>query len=87
MTTVHLPSILRDLADGDDRIDISATDVGGLVSELERRYPRLTGRLRTEQGALRPHVKIFVNGETVGLEDAVGASDEVRILPSISGGA
>jgi photosystem II stability/assembly factor-like uncharacterized protein/molybdopterin converting factor small subunit len=79
--------MLRDLAGGDDTVNVSASDVDGLVTELESRYPRITGRLRDELGALRPHVKIFVNGETVGLEDSVQEADDVRILPSISGGS
>ena len=87
MTTIFLPSILRDLAGGDDQVSVSGPDVRTLVSELESRYPQLAGRVRDEQGALRPHVKIFINGEVVGLEDPVKESDEVRILPSISGGS
>ena len=87
MTTVHLPSILRDLIGGRGEISISGGDVGSVVAELEARYPGLTGRVRDEQGRLRPHVKIFVNGEQVGLSDRVRETDEVRILPSISGGS
>jgi molybdopterin converting factor small subunit len=86
MTTVHLPASLRDLA-GDEEVTTSASDVRGLVAELESRWPRLAGRVRDELGALRPHVKIFVNGEVAGLEDTVQEDDEVRIIPAISGGS
>ena len=87
MTTVHLPSPLRDLVDGSAQVDVEAANVRLMVAELEARYPRLTGRVTDERGSLRPHVKIFVNGELVGLEDTIGDADEVRILPAISGGA
>src|SRR5947207_14467227 len=87
MTTVHLPSTLRDLAGGEGQVSLTAGDVRGVVTELESRYPSLAGRVCDEQGTLRPHVKIFVNGEDVGLDDAVGDADEVRILPAISGGS
>ena len=87
MTTVHLPSPLRDLTGGAGAVDVEAANVRSLVAELEARYPRLAGRVTDERGALRPHVKIFVNGEVVGLEAEVAAADEVRILPAISGGA
>lgn len=86
MATVHLPAVLRDLV-GDEQVTLPASDVRGLVGELEARYPGLSARIRDEQGALRPHVKIFVNGENVGLEDPLQDGDEVRILPSISGGS
>ena len=87
MTTVYLPPSLRDLAGTSGEVTTSAGDVEAVVSELEALYPALAGRVRDEKGALRPHVKIFVNGEIVGLADAVADSDEVRILPAISGGA
>ena len=87
MTKVHLPSPLRDLAGGSSEVDVPATDVRSLVSELESRWPRLAGRVTDERGSLRPHVKIFVNGEVVGLENELHEADEVRILPAISGGA
>ena len=86
MTTVHLPSILRDLAQGEDKVEVSPGDLGAVLAELESRYPGLAARIRDEKGSLRPHVKIFINGEDVGLEASVKEGDEIRILPSISGG-
>ena len=87
MTTIFLPSILRDLVGGKGEVSASGRDVGALVTELESRYPRLAGRVRDEQGALRPHVKIFLNGEPADLRSPVSEADEIRILPSISGGS
>ncbi|HEY7876247.1 MAG TPA: MoaD/ThiS family protein [Actinomycetota bacterium] len=87
MTTVHLPSSLRDLAGSESQVALTGSDVRAVLAELEALYPGLAGRVRDEQGALRPHVKVFVNGESVGLEDPVHQADEMRILPSISGGA
>ena len=37
-------------------------------------------------GALLPTCCIWVNGETADLSTAVGASDEVAVLPPVSGG-
>jgi molybdopterin converting factor small subunit len=87
MVKVHLPSILRDLAGDSGEILVPEGDVRSVVAELESRYPRLTGRMTDELGSVRPHVKIFVNGETVGIEAPVKDGDEVRILPAISGGS
>lgn len=87
MPTVFLPSTLRELIGGVDRIEVGPGDVRSVVAELETGHPGLTGRVRDERGALRAHVKIFVNGEMAGLDDVVKDRDEVRILPSISGGS
>src|SRR5918999_5578374 len=87
MTIVHLPATLRALVDGAGRVDVAAANVAGVVTELETRYPGLVGRVTDEQGTLRPHVKIFVNGESAGLEAPLRDADEVRILPAISGGS
>lgn len=60
--------------------------VRGVIEDLEARHPKIVGWVRDEQGELRPHVKVFVNGEVATLEDPVSAGDEIRILPAISGG-
>jgi sulfur-carrier protein len=67
-----------------------ASSVGALLDDLETRFPRLKHRLRDETHALRPFVKVFVNGEEVrtgrGTATPIGPEDEVDILHSIQGG-
>lgn len=64
--------------------------VGGVLGALRASHPGLYDRLMTEQGALRPHVNIFVDGENIrfsgGLGTGVGAGSEIFVLPAISGG-
>ena len=64
--------------------------VGGVLGALNASHPGLYDRLMTEQGALRPHVNIFVDGENIrftgGLGTRVGAASEIFVLPAISGG-
>ncbi|MXW09064.1 MAG: MoaD/ThiS family protein, partial [Gammaproteobacteria bacterium] len=64
--------------------------VGGVLGALSASHPGLYDRLMTEQGALRPHVNIFVDGENIrftgGLGTRVGAGSEIFVLPAISGG-
>lgn len=44
----------------------------------------------TELGALRPHINIFVDGESIrysgGFDTAVHDGAEIFILPALSGG-
>ena len=64
--------------------------VCGVLGALRAFHPGLYDRLMTEQGALRPHVNIFVDGENIrftgGLGTRVGAGSEIFVLPAISGG-
>jgi len=53
-------------------------------------YPGLRGYVVDEHGALRPHMVVFVNGQSVpdrkGLGDPVGEADEVVVMQALSGG-
>lgn len=48
-------------------------------------------RVLDEQGAIRRHVNVFVNGESVkflaGTATELHDGDEVAIIPAVSGGA
>jgi molybdopterin synthase sulfur carrier subunit len=43
-------------------------------------------RYGPEFGALLPTCRVWVNGESVDLSTAIGESDEVAVLPPVSGG-
>lgn len=52
--------------------------------------PRLRGYVLEDDGSLRKHMNIFLNGEQINdrqtLGDAVVASDELYIMQALSGG-
>lgn len=52
--------------------------------------PRVRGYILDEQGALRRHVVIFVDGQQVqdreGLGDAIGDSASIYVMQALSGG-
>lgn len=89
MVAVRLDAMLREFA-AKRELTTDATSVGGLIDDLEQRYPRLRFRLRDESGRVRPFVRVFLNGTEVDrsrpLEVALGPSDTVDILHSIQGG-
>lgn len=87
-----LPGQLRDLTGGESTIFVEGA--GGTVSAIfgavRRDHRHVYDRIFTEQGEVRPHVNVFVDGADIrwsgGLEAAVGPSSEVVVLPAVSGG-
>ena len=67
-------------------VEASGDSVGALLADLERQFPGIRFRVVDEQDGIRTHLRVFVNGEAVGLSAAVGEGDEVAILMALSGG-
>ena len=74
---------------------IEALDVpaGSLREALEPAFaaqPSLRGYVLDDQGAVRKHVTIFINDETIddrqSLSDQVTESDSVYVIQALSGG-
>jgi molybdopterin synthase sulfur carrier subunit len=58
-----------------------------LLADLDRVHPGIRFRMVDEQDHLRPHVRLFVNGDPVrDLAHPLAASDEVQIVQALSGG-
>jgi molybdopterin converting factor small subunit/photosystem II stability/assembly factor-like uncharacterized protein len=87
MPVVRLRSPLRELAGGQAELDVEGSTLGDVIRRLERSYPRLTGWVLDDQGAVRRHVNLFVNGERAALDAEVSPRDQIHVLPAISGGA
>jgi molybdopterin converting factor small subunit len=89
MAEVHLDSMLSQFVRV-RTLRSPAKNVGELLDDLETRFPRLRHRLRDETEAVRPFVRIFVNGQEVRPNGRggprLGPQDEVDILHSIQGG-
>jgi sulfur carrier protein ThiS len=64
--------------------------VGAALAVVFASQPALRGYVLDDQGALRRHVAVYVNGEPlrdrVRLTDAVGPHDEICVLQALSGG-
>lgn len=90
--TFVLPGPLRELAvnRGEVRIDGAAGSVSDALSLLWNECPALRDRVVTELGELRPHINIFVDGESIrysgGFATTVRDGAEIFILPALSGG-
>jgi molybdopterin synthase sulfur carrier subunit len=83
---------LRELAGNrsEVRVDGQAAVLSDALSLLWRAHPAFRDRVVTELGELRPHLNIFVDGESIrwsgGFDTAVREGSEIVILPALSGG-
>ena len=61
--------------------------LGELLLDLERQFPGIRFRMIDEQDRVRPHMRIFINGEQeFSLKRALSPSDEISIVQALSGG-
>ena len=87
MATVFIPSLLRDLTGGRDRVEVEGRTVRQVVANLEAAYPGMRDRL-VEGDTLSPRVQVSVDGHVsrLGLLERVGETSEVHFIPAIAGG-
>jgi molybdopterin synthase sulfur carrier subunit len=87
MATVWIPSQLRDLTGGQEKVTAPGARVGQVIDELERAFPGIKSRLCDEAG-IRPGIAVIVDGEVarLGLLKPVAPASEVHFLPAIGGG-
>lgn len=87
-----IPGPLRELAGNREEIRLKgeAGTVSEALSLLWTHCPGVRDRVVTELGEVRPHVNIFVDGQSIryagGLAAAVRDGAEIFILPALSGG-
>lgn len=84
---VIIPSPLLSYTRQQKEVDATGATVAEVLEDLNRSFPGIRFRMIDEQDAIRPHMKIFVNGEQVfTLNAALKPADEVHILQALSGG-
>ena len=92
MVKVNITGFLTDFTNGVSSIELKSSPetVQQALAELWGLHVGLRDRVVTEQGQLRQHVNIFLDGENVRrkelLETSVPENGEITILPSVSGG-
>jgi len=88
---VRITGQLEDYTGGRRELQVGgASDVLGIVEELNRIFPGIERRILNDQGKIRTYVNVFVNSDNT--RDAAGErtklkdGDVVHILPSVAGG-
>ncbi len=81
MVEVNLWSGLRALAEGHDKVEIDATNVGEILDGLVRAYPAL-------EPAIEAGVSVAVDGRIIasGLTEPVNPDSEVYLMQRLKGG-
>lgn len=87
-----IPGALREFSRGrsDVRLEGHAKTLGEALTLLWSECPGARDRVMNERGEVRTHINIFVDGEDIRRNGALGApvrdGSEIIILPAVSGG-
>ena len=87
---VRIPTPLRRMTNGKDKVEVESDNLGDLVEKLNSEFPGFKDRMVDEEGELRYFVNIYLNGEDVrfmdGLNTSTSSGDEISIVPAVAGG-
>ena len=88
---IRIPGLLRSYTKGAESVTLdlpapSAT-LADALAEIDRRFPGFRFRIVDEQGAIRPHIKIFIDGVLArDLSTVARPAAELMIVGALSGG-
>lgn len=84
---VRIPSPLRSYTGGEANVSADGATVSELLDDLDRKFPGLRFRVVDEQGELREHMTVWLDGERCrDLDAPVSGLDEVVLMQALSGG-
>ena len=89
MAVVWIPSLLRGLTGGLDKVAVPGSTLRQVIRALGEQYPDLTERLLDEEGSIQPDLAVAIDGETshLGLLEKVREDSEIHFIPAIGGGS
>ena len=73
-----------------ERVDVGGDTIKDVLAQVFERYPRLRSYLLDDTGAVRKHVVLLIDGESITdrthLRDPVPAHGKVFVVQALSGG-
>jgi sulfur-carrier protein len=89
MPTVSFTSALQRFLDAPS-MQVDGTSVRAALDAVFARRPALRSYVLDDQGAVRRHVVVYINGDVLRdrthLSDTVGAQDEIYVFQALTGG-
>jgi hypothetical protein len=88
LAQVFLPVLLQPFAGGQSMVEIEAGTVRQVLTALIQTYPDLQTHLLDNEGNLRSHLAIAVDGEitATGLREGLSGNPEIHFVMAIKGG-
>lgn len=90
MAIVRIPPVLRPSTNGEREVEASGSTIGEVLESLTAAHPATKEQIFGADGTLNRYVNVYLNDEDVrvlgGLDTAVGAGDQLVILPAMAGG-
>lgn len=84
---VSIPSPLLSYTDQQPQVEATGATVAEMLDDLNRQFPGIRFRMIDEQDSIRPHMRIFVNGEMIeSLQMKLSSTDDIHLLQALSGG-
>lgn len=84
---VRIPTPLRSYTGGAADVVASGATVGEVMDDLDRLFPGIAFRVVDEQGRVRQHMVIWVDGQRCrDLQRRLDDVDEVVLMQALSGG-
>ena len=88
MAIVFIPSLMRDLTGGADKVTVEGATLRQVINALEAAHPGMKERLMDAEGRIQEGLAVAIDGETthLGLIEPVKETSEIHFIPAIGGG-
>ena len=84
---VRIPTPLRSYTGGEANVTCTGATVADVLADLDRQFPGIRFRVVDEQGRLREHMTVWLDGERCrDLDAPSGELDELVLMQALSGG-
>jgi molybdopterin converting factor small subunit len=84
--TVVIPPLLRQYAEGQAVVGVTAYSVEECLNNLTAQFPGLRRWFYNKQGEVARYVHVFINKEQASTDRLLNDGDELLILLAVSGG-